>query len=417
MFRQSGTKHQHSKAVKRQIKTARRDRCLRVERMEGRLMLSATSVEMPTAEFRVIPFGFEDVRFGSFIGELSKAPSIEGGFITSHASLLSEQSTGQLRAAGIAGEFDHVFSLFASDRAFLVSSANFDFDRISKFFDSDLQPAIIPLGEPSTFGSNSNGQIIDPAESAASVSEGGSIAIPSLLASLQQESLIAHKSSITRVAGAKGEGDPFAGMARSTNSSVSGELARASVFEVVDSKSEDSRRSLSIEDSPVKADDDALRKRQSLSDTRELGDDSGETQPNSEKSAATQTGTVSNEASLLMESIDQTAQLRAAMQPGSAIQFLAATSVANGVQLESAAAESHGSSDSVFDELGRLDREPDGPVAEQSLWSRSRAATPLLLILAIERVAAFGSRHVRPTSKSDAVDVIGPARRKFPVNI
>ena len=58
MFRQSGTKHQHSKAAKRQITAARRGRCLRVERMEGRLMLSATSVEMPTADFRVIPFTF-----------------------------------------------------------------------------------------------------------------------------------------------------------------------------------------------------------------------------------------------------------------------------------------------------------------------------------------------------------------------
>ena len=292
---------------------------------------------------------------------------------------------------------------------------------ISNFYDSDLKPAIIPLDEPSTFGSNGTGQVINPAENEASVSEGGSIAIPSLLASLQQESLLAHKSSITRVAGAKGEADPFAGIARSTNSSVSGELARASAFEVVDSKSEDSRRSLSIKVSPVKADDDALRKRQSLSDAGELSDNEGETRPNSEKSAATQPGKVLNEASLLAEPIDETAQLRAAMQPGSAIQFLAATSVANDGQLggphESAAAEIHGGSDSVFDELGRLDREPDGPVAEQSLWSRSRAATPLLLILAIERVAAFGSRHVRPTSKSDADEEIGPARRKFPVNI
>jgi hypothetical protein len=356
---------------------------------------------------RLITIGYDNVQFVSFTTPVPSPATPDGGYISLRSNDVVAQGLSHLDAVKL--DFDYgTLNMAADTSQFSISSAalgyeGWDYDATTNFSGTGLHPAIISAPSESNLASSiSIGQVIAPAEKSTGRSGGGSIAIPSLLASLQQESLLSNRPSNSRVASARADASLSARGANSASSNVSGELARAAVFELIDSASADSQHIPSELRSTNDASFSSEEKSLSAVDEPPTRFDT--------KTAANgihRSEVYSAEPSLPRNQADESIQIPTAIDRQStngrpAVQAVSANS-GNGTETEPneiADSNQRDRSAAAFQDLAAAETANLNTPADSNLWSRSRAATPLLLIIALERIAALNSRNSarRPTS-------------------
>jgi hypothetical protein len=369
-------------------------------------MLSATSVETPPLELKSFAPTFDNVKLETLTGYFyNDVATRDGGFVRVNA----------LDTLFVLPSQDVVTSAFTNGAGYTVSDGIGAFTELNvwhllnsqstpqpvrfDFDSSGLQPAVIePMLDAGPIATANNGQVIgSTANTPPSRSEGGAIAIPQLLASLQQESLSSGAANLGRVAGARSvDGRLNVRTAAATSNVISGELARATSFEIV--SAENNSRSHLGADSALQI-ENGDKPRNSKDSVSAAEDAHEEKQGNTP--VAPQPGSRPVKASA---PTGQTSQIDPSKQSASdgveqgpvelAIDAIRAKVVGASEQFAGQNAHANGvlASDTAFADPGLLNAAAE-PAGDHSLWSRSRVATPLVLMLALERIVAYNSRN------------------------
>lgn len=378
-----------------------RRRKLRLERMEGRLMLSATTGEYALSEFKVDIASNWDVLtyFDAASTNLSLASggnlasANDGGLITSDVNTPPRTNN------------DYT-SHFEPDAPLLTNTDGYS-ENLGEQFSTTAAGAnnawtntggLRPIG----FVTAETGKIESPPNRvatttglAASASEGGSIALSSLLAEVRSEQSASSGSSI--VAGSSIDATPKAAKEHSTKS-LSGEWARAAVFSMVGN------------DRDVVA-SAAYYRMHSTSNNRSTNDGTpaandrvvqpgaaqqpAATESKARNKPAAQESEASNSQPAAVEKRTANASRRALPVTWNCAELRPAAVLTPVMLAEQVAVrianEKRNANDLVvgYDELGKEPTASGSSV--NKLWQRKALATPLLLVLALERLAAIKS--------------------------
>src|SRR5215218_8729394 len=180
----------------RSRKNRRRDRAsstrprrLGVERMEGRMMLSATGFEGSLPVSDVNQFTLSPINFNlTGANVLISAPSIDGGYVNSNSSTLVSDSI--VRHTSTTWPISLNYGLQSQD----INASPLWLGNYLDLSGTDLQPAVIPAwADGSTAETNIQPVVIGPAPSPTvpSISEGGSIPIHAIFADFRKDSHLA----------------------------------------------------------------------------------------------------------------------------------------------------------------------------------------------------------------------------------
>ncbi len=417
MFRSRNTRKSGRSALRRP---------LGVELMEGRLMLSTTTFDLPQRELDVPHFAFSQGKASLTGVEINVvAQAGEGGFITATLSdgtiLSANLANVRGTVSGTVSRLDSadVSQLFFNSSAFNSNAFNSNGIRdwlndSSQFADSGLQPAKInPTTEDSDLSTNMSPVVVGPPGNSGRPSEGGSIPIHTILADLQRGSgLAVNSKSATALATEKVLSATAAERRISVSEdAMAGEWARGTMFEIAGGE-------------PDASDASSLRRRDkhpgdSLDDAQPLS--SADLQSWDKISARENTadktanGPRLNESSQLEAAIE-TAHVAAVTLPATMLPFMAdgglslAYTILETVgrpstdNLASQESKETTAATAVFDQLG----EGNSAVIESSIdgktWLRSIGASPLLMVLALERIAALNSRRAPRDSRAKATN-------------
>jgi hypothetical protein len=402
----------------RSRKTRRRDRSnsihsrrLGVELMENRMMLSATGTEnaepvLDTTQFHVIPLYAWNASDATLTPQASDGGFIQYRFEPAHPDL--EQNIGNV-AFNQNATSDAIFDsqLFGvAGKDINVRSAW----QLNTAFDSEgLQPAVIVSqtngGVGGPLAPDLKPVVLGPPPG---VSEGGSIPIHAIFADFRKDSQLASgvkavasptiESSIESLTAARQLSTP--------DNALPGEWARAMVFEIAGGEPTASDlHSLSGQGAKTSDSDNTLGHAEPLSAVhdphenlnlasvrhtvvRPDGASAGEmTQSQAEQQSR-------QLAAVVMQLLDSTKLAAGFSAPLSASQFSAGnlliTKNPDHMAFASAA---------VFDQLGQENAAMIESSVEGKSWLRSIGTSPLLMVLALERIAALNSRRAARESR------------------
>jgi hypothetical protein len=391
--------------------------------MEGRMMLSASGLDVapPTldiTQYTVTPI---ELRFAAEHVSLTTQP-IDGGYINSNAVFtLSDgmyaNSEGVFTSYPRIGEVSSVLTAVSDYHGTSVAGiqqfygvAGRDVNllppwQLNTEYDSDgLQPAVIV--------SQTNGSglapdlkpiVIGPNPSVPGGSEGGSIPIHAIFADFRKDSQLASgvKAVATPAVELSIESLASARQLSTPDNALSGEWARAMVFEIAggeptagDLHSLDGQRGKTSDNddtlqhaeplSSVEASQQNLKLasvRHAASSQAEGAGAGGMTQAQTEQQSR-------QLATVVMQLLDSGRLAAGFSVPASASQFsagnLPGTENPDPAALASAA---------VFDQLGKENAAMIESSVEGKSWLRSIGVSPLLMVLALERIAALNSRR------------------------
>jgi hypothetical protein len=370
-------------------------RQLRVELMEGRLMLSATALNGLAS-----PAG--NTLTGAQVSLVSQPA--EGGFINADVATMATRSHGVFSTAG---EVAIVFSdIPVTDQLSPAgASQGTGFNDYSPIDGNGLQPvAMTLLSNDGVFQATFNPIVAEPTGSVSGPHEGGSIPIHLILADLRSDvGFASNGKSVTFLAAEKSVDSLVSARRISTSdSAIAGEWARAMVFEIaggepgtsgVDSLHEPRRTTSGSEET--------LKRSEPLSSVESQQD--GVTRATRQDAAAQASEDSSGNGQATQQSARSAGSILAAANPpnlSTAVQMTASgklptnSSASNGNPAITAAATAI-----VFDHLG----EGNAAVIESSVdgksWVRSIGTSPLLMVLALERIAALNSRRATRESR------------------
>jgi hypothetical protein len=367
-------------------------RKLGIELMERRLMLSTTSAQLPPVELRGVPVSFVGYAANLQGGESTSVATIDdddGGYISldynSSWNTQTNGTGGQVLSTPVSPYYDPgTTTQFHNSGGGSFSGSPFIPD-----VDTDgLQPAII-VGSNEDTGliPNIRPIIAGPPANTPGQSEGGAIPIPSLLTGLPNEITSTNKS-LTSSKTSKP-------VAASTSSVIAGEWARAMVFEIAGGEpGAVTRTPLNEEPALPKVDDASSQNDEPLSDL-----DAKHPQENPNTSAQ-------GVAPLTAKPQDAAADAAPENSNAAASDVLIQSATneksqdANGnASLENARTSNHSNNPEAeavteaFDRLGKGDTALVESSTIGRFWSRSVIAMPLLMVLALERIAAANSRR------------------------
>jgi hypothetical protein len=377
-------------------------RRLGIETMEGRTMWSATTIELVPPDFHSAHLTFAIGRLDTAGNQtISLTMPSEGGFITN-------LDTSVLHFNGVFGQTSVDANLSLNDLItrdqFSMNGTSDSVQLVGSAYDGDgLQPAVITFSDNGGQQPASQGVIVGPLINQSGQDEGGSIPIHSLLAGLRNDQgLAAAERSFALSPVGKPAGSRYvARLATSSESALSGELGRGIVFEIAGGEPGVSTRQTPEVDATLQG-DEPLSAIGGKRDEAELtGREHGAAQ------VVDQTGDIvarersANEPTLrtaaIADHIDFTDVIASSSPslPTTAGQGGAVMSAYNSDSelqaLASAAAfEQFGEGKMAFVESSTIG----------NWWERSLAAMPLLVVLAMERIAAHNAR--RPTSEAPA---------------
>ena len=394
-------------------------RPLGVELMEGRLMLSTTALDLPQRELDAPHFVYNqgDIPFTS-VDFHQLANPVEGGFV----KLSGEPSLFNLNADLASTRLSFSFSDSAQNVGqitFNLGTAGDWFNGPSQYDSEGLQPAKIdPAPDDSDVTTNMSPVVVGPPDRNGSSGEGGSIPIHTILADLQRgSSLVASTRPASLVAAERALGD--AGADRRlplSDEALAGEWARGTVFEIAGGEPgiteasslrgrDKSNDSLQNAEPLSSVDVDELQ--QFLSRKR-----TADRQPSDSPSA--------NE-STQAQPVPHIGPGAALALPGSLLPVATGGGLSLALSMLEAAEQasanittSNETADTtaaatVFEQLGDGNSAILEPAVHAPSWLRSIGASPLLMVLALERIAALNSRRAtRDTRTVVSAKLRGP---------
>jgi hypothetical protein len=376
--------------------------------MESRLMLSATSPELQVVGFHAIEFS--SLNSQSAYGVEQKAfspPANDGGFINVDSFDTVPRSNTQY---GSPVGLD--YSASANDAVkpgqLFVDANNAWTQSGSVAVDYDgLHPVTIVLSNNGGGLESAAPPLMRVPDTTSTPGEGGSISIPNLLTGLRHEQQLASAEKSIRQLAAESIGAtrPLSNLPAQSDRAISGELARATVFEMVGGEPDASDRPGWNDRSENSTPPAALSEQEPISaDAHEAAmlvasDTSGELHKNSPDFAISQqhvsqpivdaqsaSPTAAAYRSGVLGPSDHPASptfLSSVMKSDDGTETVGPMD-SNGVALASAAA---------FDELGQAVPANIESRMEVDRWLRPSRVTPLLVVLALERIAAINARH------------------------
>lgn len=380
-------------------------RKLSVERMEGRLMLSATAAEVPAIDVKSITdFDGNLYLVSSLDRYTSNFAQVDGGLI----------STGSLNVTPVTDSYvpnldsdsPLVFSGDSSTHGFSDSGSgglNAWDNELSASGTSALQPITIVRNWPSGVLESSSGRATLTTTKTA-IAEGGSISLPTLIAGLRLEKISQESSNGSTVAAAKEVSTPSSWP--SAPNSLSGEWARAAVFSMVGNERD------GLMEQPLHRGRNTSAGEPNYSNTPAAanGIPRGAAKPTATSDSANNTSKSPsvNEArtsatgkqqprTSAIQTIHATPVAASRVDPQQAATSPFTTAV---LMRDVAARDSAGGEDkrtsanltAAYDEIGN-DSDSGSVFSANSLWRRRYVAAPLLLVLAVERIAALSSRE------------------------
>ena len=405
--------HRNRKSSRPQVVHGRLRR-LRVEPMEARLMLSVSSYGIDYSNLQVGEPQADNYRLVFAPAQIA-APitGIEGGFInlgtdgiTSNYSDADSSPVLPGNQLQVSSNDFHVFhenGLNAADR---TATGQFDGGlQAVRYF--NVGPSLMLEPVPTS-------AVVKLTENHLNSSEGGAISIPTLVAGLQQEEHVAKndKSSLPTAIDTAGELHRSVRSASSAKSLISGEWARAAMFETVSTERGTNQfTDANVGRANAGTDDSSAPTNAAPASAKATSDESkiiGQQEDTAEKN---------NRAMPTDRRRQQTSE--SAVRPAvyrieatnwnwignvHRVAFLAAP-IATGGQvindLATSAIDSNSvvlATDAMFDELGRLTASMIETVPGDESNLATRSAVPLLMILALERIATFSSRQSAHTS-------------------
>jgi hypothetical protein len=394
-------------------KTHRRNRSksthsprLGVELMEGRMMLSATGIESPQpipemTQSTLIPAQI------SFAGAyFNLAPSSPDGGLTlsdTATNLQFDSTIAVTRSNAISYDFNSVDlnSVYVPSRALPV----YDSPLLSG---TGLKPEVIAASP--NIGSldlTSQPVVIGPSPSTPGISEGGSIPIHAIFADFRKDSQLASgvkaiassatETSVASLASARQHSMP--------DNSIAGEWARAMVFEIAGGEPTNDLHTPGAQPTTTSDSDESLQHAQPLSSV-ETPQQNGKL---FNRHAASQADGVNPLVATGQPVPDETDGQVATAEPqllgndkltadASAPVSVGQFTAENLLTAERSDAKTFAAA-AVFDQLGKGNSAIiDQPVDGKS-WLRSIGTSPLLMVLALERIAALNSRRATRDSR------------------
>ncbi len=270
--------------------------------------------------------------------------------------------------------------------------------------------------QPVVFGMSNNGVVMEPsikpiiagpAENSPGPTEGGSIPIHTILADLHKDASVASDVKSNSLKGTEKSVSPQLSVrpVATADSAMSGEWARAMVFEIAGGEpGAGGPHSSHDESTTTSGDETTLQRREPLS--------SFEMQQQIEKLARRQVAAAQASngrdgvASGQQQVGEADGRILAVAAPGDSSEG-EATSADDGATIGTPlpdwtrhnAATSAFASAAVFDRLGDENRAIVESTFDRSAWLRSVGTTPLLMVLALERISAINSRRATRESR------------------
>jgi hypothetical protein len=248
--------------------------------------------------------------------------------------------------------------------------------------------------------------VINPPENKVGQNEGGAIPLHPIVAGIRDELAFASRDSLASRS-APLNSQASARLVAASEMAISGEWARAAIFEFAGDDSDSHNSSWSIDGPSPSAATQSTPK----NDDTLFSADTGQANvaPKPAEAAAQQPGTHS-------AAVDQaTVPASVAGMPNSqksAVVLAVATSANDVAKANGEVADGTIlASDAAFDQLGQDGAAYVESSADRSIWSRTRAAaTPILMVLALERIAAINSRRAAKERPTEFVQ--GPKLRR-----
>jgi hypothetical protein len=363
-------------------------RKLGVELMEGRMMLSASGFDVPSPGLNVTQTIFAPAEISSTRSyTVQVTQPTDGGYVNSDSLPVRANWGGQaandvaytLSGAGVSGKDINVRPAFQADS--------------SLFSGSGPQVAVIvPWGDgalPVT--NNIQPVVVAPNPSAPTVSEGGSIPIHAIFADFRKDSHLASGVKAISSTVAETSVDTLASARRepAADNAIAGEWARAMVFEIAggeptasDSHTSDESLQHSGPLSSVKT----SQQSEKLAGRHAVGlPNEGSTAGEQGQSQAAQSN--GHNAKVVTRIMDAGKLAAGSSAPVSVDQF----SADNPLDAESPDAKALAA---AFDQLGERRAAVIESTADGKSWVRLIGPSPLLMVLALERIAALNSRRV-----------------------
>ena len=400
-------------------------RRLGVELMEGRMMLSASGFEasLPGLDMSQVTFRSAQISLAGAHVAFFTQPT-DGGYVNSDAFILSGDTIGGHGTSvagtisldygvarqdlyGVMGQDVNVFSPqpFTNGAGYTVSLGQAVYgDQIGNpqwltdnllLSGPGLQPQVIPAWSDTVAPATNNIQpiVVGPNPTLPSVSEGGSIPIHAIFADFRKDAHLASGVKTAPSPSAETSVDSLSSARRAstTDNAIAGEWARAMVFEIAGGE-------------PTSSDSHSPS-------------DKGETLQHSEPFSSVETpqnamladrhaAMSSNEGPPVGKPVQPQAtqlsgQTAAAMAQLAAGMLAADSSATLGVpQLFAESRDVTALAAAVdFDALGEENAAAIISVADGKSWLRSIGTSPLLMVLALERIAALNSRRATRESR------------------
>jgi hypothetical protein len=384
--------------------------------MESRTMLSGTPMEFPTD----LTFGQVATYNAQFLNTsvedlirlrapVQNVPN-EGGFINIGATLNSD----------IAGRTSYLTSdSYLTLRTYVLTANHLsqagtnyldlttNVAGLNNFADwavtaSDgLQPVTFGAYDGTTeFGPTAPTFVINPPENKIGQSEGGAIPLHPIAAGIREELALASRDSLASNS-ARPNSQSSARLMAASERAISGEWARAAIFEFAGDDSNSYNSSWSMDQPSSSA---ATQSTPQNDDTLFSADvDQAKVTPKTTEAPAQQPGTHS--ADVDQASIPASVVSMPSAQTGAAVLAVATSAndaaKANGGEV---AAGTTLASDAAFDQFGQEGAAYVESSSDRSIWSRTRAAAaPILMVLALERIAAINSRRATKERPSELI--------------
>lgn len=398
-------------------------RKLSVERMEGRLMLSATAEKLPSIDLMTIADFDANLYFVSSLDRYtSNFAQVDGGLISTGSVNVTPTITDSY-VPNLDSDSPLVFSGDGSTHGFSDSGGLNAWDiELNTSGTGGLQPITIVRSWPGGVLEASSSRATFPTAKIAVTEEGGSISLPTLIAGLRQEKTSQESSIGSAVAAVKEVSTPSS--SPSSPNSLSGEWARAAVFSMVGNERD------GLMEQPLHRGRNTSAGEPNYSNTPAAGTNGsprGAAKPTATSDSASNTSNspTASEASTsatgkqeprtsAVQSIQAipVAAWRFDLQHAATIPLPTAVFMRDVVARDSVGAADMRTSASLtaaYDEIGNDSTATGSTFSASNLWRRRGVAAPLLLVLAIERIAAINSRE---SAKSAAMPKIGQPWRR-----
>jgi hypothetical protein len=403
-------------APKRPRRGSLHARKLRVEQMESRTMLSGTSVLAPF-DFSVSQFAVYNAQFFQLnapakytvavIAPVQDVPH-EGGFINVGATLNRD----------VAGRTSYLTSDYLTLRAEVLAARQLSpaginelaatnyFADLNNFADwavtasAGLQPVTFGAYDSTTeFGPTAPTFVINPSENKVGQNEGGAIPLHPIVAGIREELAFASRDSLAS-SSARLNSQSSARLVAASERAISGEWARAAIFEFAGDDSDSHNSSWSIDEPNPAA---AAQSTPKDDDTLFSADiEQAKVTPKPAEAPAQQPGTHS--AAVDQATVPAAVVNMTAAQKGAVVLAVATSANDAAKAIGEVADGTILASDAAFDQLGQDGAAYVESSSDRSIWSRTRAAaTPILMVLALERIAAINSRRATKERPSEFV--------------